>query len=225
MNKLLNALFFGFALLAPAAHATTLTYSDTWAGATVSMSYPDKVIYQTAFDWSFTVDSSTMTDFGQIAFLSEVAISDTVDLSQATWTYQSSSLDPFWNFTETGSLGDAFTSLTTTGSGYKIAFSDPNPYTGPYSWLTASYEDKITWTLSNIIIQGDTAFSLTLDDGGILDGGSQHNIIVIDPPAPTAVAFAPAAIPEPSTYALTLAGLGLLVAFGRRRAPAPAAAS
>lgn len=229
MNKLLKPLVFGLALVASAAGASTLTYTQDWAGTTVSMNYPDKVIYQTAFDWSFTVDSSTMTSYDAIGFLADVGISNTVDLSHATWTYQSTTGGSPW-LNASGFLGDSFTTLSSTATGHQVAFTDPfvdpvRSFTGPYSMLWKDYQDTITWTLGNIIIQGDTAFSLRLDDGGILEGGSTHNIVVIDPPAPGAtIAVAPAAVPLPPTYALMLAGLGALAVLKRRRSSAPALA-
>ena len=63
------------------------------------------------------------------------------------------------------------------------------------------------WSITNIVIAGDTDFGLRLDDGGIVgvaDFGA--SVLVIDPPA----------VPEPSLLSLMLAGLGV-VAWQRRR--------
>jgi hypothetical protein len=210
MHKLLTVLSLGLALIAPPASASS--YSQEWSGATVSIIYPEKVTYNTAFDLSFSVDASTMSGNYAIAFLSGLNISNTVDLSAATWNYLFTSDDPYWNWNISGELGDSPATVETTASGYQVAFSDP--LTAPHTWLWRDYNDKVTWTIQNMIIQDDTSFALTLDDG-ILNGPSQHSVIVLDPPA-VALA-APAPVPEPATYALMLTGLAALVAIGRRR--------
>jgi hypothetical protein len=215
MHKLWSVLALGLALIPPPASASS--YTQEWSGATVSIIYPEKVTYNTAFDLSFSVDASTMTDFDLIAFVSGLSISNTVDLSDATWNYLFTSDDPDWNWNLSGVLGDSFASVETTASGYQVAFTDP--LTAPHTWLWQYYSDKVTWTIQNMIIQDDTSFALTLDDDGILNGPSQHSVIVLDPPAVAVTLAAPAPIPEPATYALMLTGLAALVAIGRRRRP------
>lgn len=209
MHKLLTVLSLALALIAPPASASSFT--QEWSGATVSILYPEKVTYNTAFDLSFSVDASTMTYFDAIAFMSGLSISNTVNLSGATWSYLFSSDDPDWNWNYSGVLGDSFTTVETSASGYQVAFTDP--LTGPYTWLSQYYNDKVTWTIQNMIIQADTSFALTLDDSGILNGPLVNGVIVLDPPA---VAL-PAPVPEPASYALMLTGLVALAAIGRRR--------
>lgn len=211
MHKLWTVLSLGLALIAPPASASSFT--QEWSGATVSIIYPEKVTYNTAFDLSFSVDASTMTDFDAIAFLSGLNISNTVDLSGATWSYLFSSDDPAWNWSFSGVLGDSFATVESSASGYQVAFTDP--LTTPHSWLWQAYSDKVTWTIQNMIIQDHTSFALTLDDGGILNGPLQRSVLVLDPPAVALAAAAP--IPEPASYALMLTGLVALAAIGRRR--------
>lgn len=210
MHKLLTVLSLGLALIAPPASASSFT--QEWSGATVSILYPEKVTYNTAFDLSFSVDASTMTDFDAIAFISGLSISNTVNLSSATWNYLFSSDDPAWNWNFSGVLGDSFATVETSASGYQVAFTDPLN-APPYTWLSQYYSDKVTWTIQNMIIQDDTSFALTLDDSGILNGPLLNGVIVLDPPA----AALPTPVPEPASYALMLTGLAALVAIGRRR--------
>lgn len=157
------------------------SYTQNWGGTTLTITYPDKVTYQTAFDVTFSVDSAPMGDYDAIAFLSTLGMSQTVDLSQATWGYTLVSDDSGWTYNYTGALGDSTTPWSVTDGQYIISFSDP--VTSPYTWLWGYYGDKVTWSINGMIIQADTAFTLRLDDLGILDGPIAPAFIVLDPPA------------------------------------------
>jgi VCBS repeat-containing protein len=156
------------------------SYEQAWGGATVSITYPDKVTYQTEFDVSFTVDASTMGTFDAIAFLSTLGMSQTVDLSIATWSYTFVSDDPAWNFSYTGTLGDEVSPWHVTDTQYVVEFADP--VTSPYTWVWHDYNDRVTWSLNDMIIEGDTTFTLRLDDLGIVAGPIEPAFIVLDPP-------------------------------------------
>lgn len=207
MRKVFSAFLLGLPLVAASAHAAT--YAEPWGGATVSITYPDQVTYNTAFDVSFSVDSSTMTTPDAIAFFSELTISDTVILDSATWSYAFTSTDPNWNWNYSGAIGDTYASLTTVDAGYQISFTDLK--TGAYTWLWRNYSDTVTWTIGNMIIQADTNFSLRLDDSNIVSGPTQLGFTVLDPPAVLS------AVPEPSAYITMLLGVATLVAVRDRQ--------
>lgn len=196
MFKLLSSASLALALLAPVANAGTTSFG--WSGATVSITSPDAVLYDTAFDLSFAVDASTMSSFDAIAFRSALTISDSVDLSGATWGYHFASDLPAWNFDRSGLLGDSFTELAASGGGYQVAFTDP--IAGPFAWLWRDFNESVTWTLRNLVIERDATFSLRLDDDDILDGPIERGVTVL------ALASA-TPIPEPSPYVLVMCGL------------------
>lgn len=157
------------------------SYTQDWGGTTLTITYPDKVTYQTAFDVTFSVDSSTMGDYDAIAFLSTLGMSQTVDLSQATWDYSFVSGDSGWNYSYTGVLGDSTTPWSATDTQYIINFADP--LTSSYTWLWGYYGDMVTWSINGIIIEADTTFTLRLDDEGYTGGPIAPAFIVLDPPA------------------------------------------
>jgi Ca2+-binding RTX toxin-like protein len=157
------------------------SYTQDWGGTTLTITYPDKVTYQTAFDITFSVDASTMGDYDAIAFLSTLGMSKTVDLSQATWDYSFVSADSGWNYSYTGVLGDSTTPWSATDTQYIINFADP--LTSPYTWLWGYYGDMVTWSINGMIIQDDTTFTLRLDDQGYVEGPIDPAFIVLDPPA------------------------------------------
>lgn len=187
-----------------------------WGGATVSMIYPEKVAFNTAFDFSFAVDSSTMgpADADALAFLPSLTVSNTVLYSGATWSLVLDSSDPAWNHSYSGTLGDAWTPIAADGSGFRVDFGNPlfaDYYDPAATWLWKSYADRATWTLSGLVIQANTSLSLRLDDYGYGTGEISQPALVLDPPA------AVAAVPEPGEVAMFAAGLPLLVWMGRRR--------
>lgn len=217
MRKLISLVSLGLALSAAAAQAAT--YSELWGDATVTITYPDQVTYNTAFGISFSVDSSTMTTYDAIAFLSDLTISNTVNLDNATWAYAFTSGDPNWNWNFAGAIGDFNAELTSSAAGHKIAFIDPIIDGSDYTWLwrvsgDSTFNDKVTWTVGNMIIQADTTFSLKLDDSNITNGPTQLGFTVLDPPAALV-----AVVPEPATYLMMLLGLAALIT---RRQPLPA---
>jgi Ca2+-binding RTX toxin-like protein len=157
------------------------SYTQDWGGTTLTITYPDKVTYQTAFDITFSIDASTMGDYDAIAFLSTLGMSKTVNLSQATWGYSFVSEDSGWSYSYTGALGEPTTPWSATDSQYIINFADP--VTSPYTWLWGYYGDMVTWSINGMIIEADTTFTLRLDDLGILEGPIAPAFIVLDPPA------------------------------------------
>jgi hypothetical protein len=200
------------------AHAVVQTAD--WGGATVSMVYPEKVTYDTAFDFTFGVDSSTMgaTDNDALAFLASLSVTDTVLYDHATWSYSlRSASDPTWSFSSSGTLGDAFTPLAMGTAGFGVTFKDPymaNFDDSGTSWLWKDYGDKLTWTVSGLVIRGDTNFSLRLDDYGYGTGPLSPSALVLDPPAPVA------AVPEPWEGGMLAVGLPLVAWLVRRQTTA-----
>lgn len=202
----LGLMFLG---LLPGAQASV--YTQTWAGALVEIIYPEKVTYNTAFDVSLSVDSSTLSG-DAIAFTTLLNLSNTVNLAGASWEYAFYSDDSSWNWNFSGALGDANTPLVSTSAGHSISFNDPVPYYPPYTWLWSGYNDKVTWTIRDMVILADTDFSWRLDDLGIVGGPITGGFTVLDPPAVTV-----AQIPAPGTLLLALLGFSLLVAVRRPR--------
>ncbi len=173
--------------------------------ADIIMVYPDKVTYGDYFDISFMVDSASMAPGvgGMLAFLPYVQVSDTVDLSQATWSQVYGSDDIGFHGDFNGNLGDSYAPYTSDSNGYNIgALVDPyfNQFGSDYTWLDQSYNDNVTWTLHDFIIQDHTSFTITLDanvGNGAVFGG---DFLVLDPPPGNA-------IPEPSSLILLFSGL------------------
>lgn len=190
--------------------------SADWGGATVTMVYPEKVTFNTAFDFSFGVDSSTMgvTDNDALAFLPSLTVSNTVLYSGATWSLALQSADPTWNLNYSGTLGDVWTPIASDAGGFRIDFQNPRMagvYDPAVTWLWKDYADRANWTVSGLVIQADTNFSLRLDDYGYGSGPITQPVLVLDPPA------AVAAVPEPGEMAMFAAGLPLLAWMVRRR--------
>ena len=102
--------------------------------------------------------------------------------------------------TTTTSTGDFSSVLTTVNSGLAVGGY-------PESWT------QISVTVSGLAapIDGRVAFRYFVTDGG--PGGDNSNIIGVDDFAYTAAA----AVPEPSSYALLLAGLVAVGSVARRR--------
>ncbi len=195
---------------APAA-ATPVVVTQTWAaGAEVTVTAPDKVIYGTPFDVSLLVDGRTIDPgIGAIAFRTFAAISPTVDLGSATWSYDFASDDPAYDaYDFSGSLGDATVALASGPGGHSLTFTDPitaGASIAPgYTWLWQSYSDRVTWTLRDLVILADTTLTFTLDDKGIVaDAVLSLPVLVLDPPPGGTV-------PEPAPLALLAAALALL---------------
>ena len=203
----LAAASFSVLLGAHPARAVTVYYS--LIGAEVAIRFPDWIDYGSAFDISFSVDVSPMVPGNTLAFKTYLDTTDTIDLSGSTWEYTFASDEPVWNFTLFGTPGDATMPMTHDASGYSLRLYDP--INGDYTWLWSSFNDRVVWTLRNVILNQDTRFSLTLE-------------LFLTAPE-TFVADVPQnVLPEPSSRALAALGLaGLALAArsaGARRSPA-----
>ncbi|MCB1914918.1 MAG: PEP-CTERM sorting domain-containing protein [Rhodocyclaceae bacterium] len=198
-----------------AATAQVLETTGSWAGLDVTMRSPaDKITFGTPFDVGFIVDSAALPDSSDFAaFKSTVHFSNTVDLSAAQWSYRLFSDDPAFNASFSGLVGDA---IAPVSGSFALDLVDPF-YLGRtfggfgFSQLDGEFNDRIEWSITNIIIAGNTDFGLTLDDGGIVgvaDFGA--SVLVIDPPP----------VPEPSILALALVGVGA-IGWRARRAHHP----
>lgn len=202
------------------ASAVDVVTHGTWAGVDVTITTPDKVTFNTAFQVSFLVDAGTLGAGDPVAFLSRLSMDNTVGLGAATWSYQFASDALAAPLTRNGALGDSWALLSPAGAGRtSIQLVDPVAWDGTFNpdgftFLSGEFRDSVRWTLSNLIISADFTLGLTLDDGGIIGAQSFNaNVVVLDPPAP---------VPEPGQWALLLGGLGLL-AWYRHRTALPAA--
>ncbi len=183
-------LFFGLS----AAKAATL--ETTWLGADVLIQYPDSVINGDPFDVSFSVDVSPLPETGDsLAYMTFLDITDTVDVSGSTWEYTFISDNPPWNFTLFGALGDAVMPYTQDPSGVAIRLFDPINVTR--TWLWTDYNDKVVWTLHDLVLLGDTSFDLTLHE--FIDGPTSFGFDVV-------TGFP---VPEPSSALLLIVGLSI----------------
>ncbi|WP_088279178.1 PEP-CTERM sorting domain-containing protein [Ideonella sp. A 288] len=204
------------------ASAVDVVTRGTWSGVDVTITTPDKVTFNTAFQVSFLVDAGTLGAGDPVAFLSHLSMDNTVGLGAATWSYQFASDALAAPLARSGALGDSWSLLSPAGAGRTgIQLVDPVAWDGSFNpdgftFLSGEFRDSVRWTLSNLIISADFTLGMTLDDGGIIGAQSFNaNVVVLDPPAP---------VPEPGQWALLLGGLGLL-AWHRRRAALPATAA
>jgi len=197
------------------ASALTVVTTGTWAGLNVTITSPDKVTFNTAFELSFLMDASTLAIGDPVAFTSRVSLDNSVGLAGAQWSYQYLSTTPPASQSRSGALGDSYALLSPAGPGRTaIQLVDPVAWDATFnpdgfSFLSGEFHDRVRWTLSNLVISADINVGLTLDDGGITGAQSFNtNVVVLDPPAP---------VPEPAQWAVLTAGLGVL-AWRRWRA-------
>jgi len=183
------------------ARSAELTITFDWIGSEVSIITPGDAAYGLPFDISFSIDMSTLPPGDTFAFKTYLDTTDTVDASSATWEYTFISDEPAWNFTLTGALGDVTTPTTHDPSGYSMRLYDP--INGEYTWLWSDYNDKVVWTLHDLVLLADTDVTLTLEYFMML-------------PDSFAAQVAPGPIPEPSTASLLCAGLCCLAIVRRR---------
>ena len=145
------------------AQAAIISQIEYWdeTNVNVYINYPDKVTYNDYFDISFTVIGSEIDpDLGMIAFIPYVWVSDTVDISEATWSEEYISDEPGFHGDYTGLLGDSYTPYISETDGYKLI--DPyffDNYLSEYTWLDKDYNDTVIWSLHDFIIQRDTTFT------------------------------------------------------------------
>lgn len=205
---LLAAAFSAILLGSHAARAVTVYYS--LLGAEVAVGFPDWIDYGSAFDISFSVDVSTMAPGNTLAFKTYLDTTDTIDLSGSTWEYTFSSDEPAWNFTLFGTPGDATMPMTHDASGYSLRLYDP--INGDYTWLWSSFNDRVEWTLRNVILNQDTLFSLTLE-------------LFMTAPETFITAVPQNVLPEPSSRALAALALAGLVLAARTAAARRSAAA
>lgn len=177
--------FIGMLFGSHAAGAATIT--TVWLGAEVSITHPDSVVYGETFDISFSVDSSTLPPAGTLAFKTFLDTSDTIDVADSTWEYIFSSDDPDWNLSSSGDLDDSVTPTTHDADGYSIRLFDP--VNGERTWIWADYNDRVEWTLRDLVLLDDTTFALTLDE--FLNGPTTFVFDVTGVPASAPVPAVP----------------------------------
>ena len=186
-----------------AARAETIT--NTWLGAEVSFILPDVVTYGEALDISFSIDTATAEPSITLAFMTFLDMSDTLTATNSPWEYEFISLEDQWNLTLFGVFGDATTPTTYDASGYSSRFYDP--INGNYTWLWSDYEDKVVWTLHDLVLHEATNVELTIQ--AFMMAPVSFAIDVVETPPQ---------IPEPSSAALLGLGLCLLATCSRRAA-------
>jgi len=206
------ALIASLVLLLGSSATRAATITTDWLGAEVMITHPDSVVLGAAFDITFSVDASTLPASGTLAFKTFLDASDTIDVSNSTWEYIFSSDDPAWNLSFSGNLGDSITPFTHDASGYSVRLYDP--VNGERTWIWADYDDRVTWTLHDIVLLDDTSLALTLD--AYLTGPTTFDF---------AVTGAPVAVPALPAPALVAAAFFLVAAAAidlRRRGPGAA---
>jgi len=198
-TKITIALIASLFLLLGSSTTRAATITTDWLGAEVMITHPDSVVLGAAFDITFSVDASTLPASGTLAFRTFLDASDTIDVSSSTWEYIFSSDDPAWNRSFSGNLGDSITPFTHDASEYSLRLYDP--VNGERTWIWADYNDRVTWTLYDIVLLDDTSFALTLD--AYLTGPTTFDF---------AVTGAPIAVPAVPAPALAATALALLAA-------------
>jgi hypothetical protein len=176
---------------------STVTFD--WMGSEVAIVASDNRAYGQPFDISFSIDMSTLPPGDTFAFKTYLYASDDIDISGVTWTYTFISDEPVWNLSLTGVLGDVTTPTTYDGSGYSIRLYDL--INGEYTWLFSDYNDKVVWTLHDVVLLADADFDLTLEYFLML---------------PVTFGTRVTPTPEPSTATLLCLGLGGLAAARRK---------
>jgi len=184
------------------ASGAELTVAFDWMGAEVAIITPGDAAYGQPFDISFSIDMSALPPGDTFAFKTYLDASDTIDISGATWEYTFISDEAPWNFSITGVLGDVTTPTTHDVTGYSMRLYDP--INGNYTWLWSDYNDRVVWTLHDVVLLADTDITLSLE-----------NFLML--PVSFAADVLPASIPEPSTAALLWAGLACIAAARYRR--------
>lgn len=192
----LIAMLFG----ANAAKAESIT--STWLGAEVSFILPEVVTYGEAFDISFSIDTATAEPSITLAFMTFLDMSDTLNTAGSAWEYEFISNEDPWDLVLFGDFGDATTPTTHDADGYSSRFYDP--INGNYTWLWSDYEDKVVWTLHDLVLHETTNFELTIQ--AFMMAPVSFAIDVVETPLQ---------VPEPSSAALL--GLGMCLLAVRRR--------
>jgi len=189
-------------LVAPqSARAAGGTVTFDWIGSEVSIITPGDAAYGLPFDISFSIDMSTLPPGDTFAFKTYLDMTDTIDASSATWEYTFISDEPAWNFTLSGALGDVTTPLAHDASGYSMRLYDP--INGDYTWLWSEYNDKVIWTLHDLVLLANTDVTLTLEYFMMLPDSFAAQVV-------------PGPVPEPSTAGLLCVGLCCLAIVRRR---------
>jgi len=175
------------------------TVTFDWIGSEVSIITPGDAAYGQPFDISFSIDMSPLPPGDTFAFKTYLDTNDTIDVSGATWEYTFISDEAPWNLSYFGVLGDVTTPTTHDVTGYSIRLYDP--VNGNYTWLWSDFNDKVVWTLHDVVLLSDADFTLTLEYFLLL---------------PDSFAAQVQPVPEPSTAYLLCAGLCCLAAVRRR---------
>jgi hypothetical protein len=178
---------------------------STWMGAEVAFIFPDVRAYDEALDISFSIDTATAEPSITLAFMTFLDMSDTLTSAGSAWDYEFTSNEAPWNLVLSGTFGDATTPTTHDASGSSSRFYDP--INGNYTWLWSDYEDKVMWTLHDLVLHEETNIELTLQ--AFMTAPVSFAIDVGERPP---------LIPEPSSAALLGLGLCLLAARCRRAA-------
>jgi len=203
--RLLFLLVAPIAMLFGANTAKAEAITSIWLGAEVSFIIPDVVVYDEAFDISFSVDTATAAPSITLAFMTYLNMSDTLTAAGSAWEYEFISSEDQWDLTLFGDFGDATTPTTHDAGGYSSRFYDP--INGNYTWLWSDYEDKVVWTLHDLVLHEATNFELTIQ--AFMMAPVSFAIDVVETPLE---------VPEPSSAAFLGLGLSLLAAYSHRAA-------